>query len=79
MKMPVTHLGAIAFAASLFFGASAMAQPMSSTDFSASKSRIKAEYDVDKKACSSMVSNAKDICVAQAKGKEVLRFHLQPR
>jgi len=52
------------------FGASAMAQAMTSTDFSASKSRIKTEYGVDKKACDALASNAKDICVAQAKGKE---------
>lgn len=70
MKKPFTKFGAFAFAASLLFGASAMAQGMTSTDFSGSKSRIKTEYGVDKKACASMTSNAKDICVAQAKGKE---------
>jgi hypothetical protein len=70
MKMPVANFGAFAFAASLLFGASVMAQPVSSSEFSTSKSRIKAEYATDKKACASLAGNAKDICVAQAKGKE---------
>jgi hypothetical protein len=47
-----------------------MAQVMSSTDFSASKTRIKADYTTEKKACDSQAGNAKDICVAGAKGKE---------
>jgi hypothetical protein len=70
MKKPLANFGRFAFAASLMFGASVMAQPVSSSDFSASKTRIKAEYKADKKACASLTSNAKDICVAQAKGKE---------
>jgi hypothetical protein len=57
----------MAMAACLLFGASAMAQTMSFGDFSARKTRIKKKYKADKKACASLSSYAKDICVAQAK------------
>lgn len=35
-----------------------------------SEDQIKAQYKSDKEACNSMSSNAKDICIAEAKGKE---------
>jgi len=70
MKKSLNLLSGTAMAACLLFGGGAMAQVMSSTDFSASKTRIKAEYTTDKKACDSQAGNAKDICVAGAKGKE---------
>ena len=72
MKKPLNLLSGITMAACLLFGSNTMAQSMSSTDFSASKTRIKAEYKTDKKSCESLASNAKDICVAQAKGKEAV-------
>lgn len=67
-----TLLSSITTAACLLLGTSAMAQTMSSADFTTSKNRIKAEYKADKKACDSQASNAKDICIAQAKGKEAV-------
>lgn len=70
MKKPIGKFSVVAFAACLMLGSTVMAQTVSSSDFSASKTRIKAEYKADKNACSSLSSNAKDICVAQAKGKE---------
>lgn len=70
MKKPLHLLSGVAMSACLLFGTSAMAQPMSGTDFSAAKARIKADYNVDKKACDATSGNAKDICIAQAKGKE---------
>jgi hypothetical protein len=48
------------------------AQTMSSAEHSAAKTGIKADYKIDKAACSSSTANAKDICNAQAKGKEKL-------
>ncbi|MDR3368986.1 MAG: hypothetical protein P4L88_07490 [Rhodoferax sp.] len=69
---PLNLLSGAAMAACLMFGTSAMAQAMSSTDFSASKTRIKTEYKADKKGCASLASNAKDICIAEAKGKEAV-------
>jgi hypothetical protein len=72
MKKSLNLLSGVTMAVCLLLGTSAMAQAMSSTDFSASKTRIKAEYSTDKKACDSLASNAKDICVAEAKGKEAV-------
>jgi hypothetical protein len=70
MKKPLPLLSCIATAACLFFVNSAMAQMMSSNDFSASKGRIQSEYKSEKLSCGSQSSNAKDICIAEAKGKE---------
>lgn len=70
MKTPLNLLNGVAMAACLLFGTSAMAQTMSTADFSASITRIKTDYKADKKACDALSSNAKDICVAEAKGKE---------
>lgn len=70
MIKPLPLLNGVAMTVCLLFGTSAMAQTMSSADFSANKDRIKTEYKADKKGCASMSSNAKDICVAEAKGKE---------
>ena len=48
----------------------AHAATMSKDDYNAGKTRISAAYKADKSACSSMKSNAKDICVEEAKAKE---------
>jgi hypothetical protein len=72
MKKSLFVLSGAAVAACMLLGTAAQAQAISATDFSANKSRIKTEYAIDKKACASMASNAKDICVAQAKGKEAV-------
>ena len=44
--------------------------PMSKDGYNRAKTHADAQYSIDKKACSSLSGNAKDICVAQAKGKE---------
>jgi hypothetical protein len=72
MKNPLNLLNGVAMAACLLFGTSTMAQTMSASDFSAGKTRIKTDYKADKKACDALSSNAKDICVAEAKGKEAV-------
>lgn len=43
---------------------------MSKVDRSAAKTRISAEYKADQKLCADLKANAKDVCSAQAKGKE---------
>jgi hypothetical protein len=66
MKPIVTS---IALAVSLAFAASVQAQ----TDRKAAKAeheRIEAEAKADKAKCDPMKGNAKDICMAEAKGKE---------
>jgi hypothetical protein len=71
MKKPLPLLSCIATAAAcLFVLNNARAQSMSSSDFSAAKSRIQSDYKTDKAACGSRAGNAKDICIAEAKGKE---------
>lgn len=60
----------IATAACLLFGRSAMAQSMSKSDFKSGQDKISVEYKADKAACALLAANAKDICVAEAQGKE---------
>ena len=44
--------------------------PTSKDSYNTAKKDADAQYKVDKEACSSMKGNAKDICLAQAKGKQ---------
>ena len=46
------------------------ATPMSKDTYTAAKKNADAQYKIDKDACASLSGNAKDICVAQAKGKD---------
>jgi len=66
-------------AAGLGIAGSAMAQtnsavayatPMSKASHSQAVKDADAQYKIDKDACSSLSGNAKDICVAEAKGKD---------
>ena len=47
-----------------------MATPISKDNYVAAKASADAQYKVDKDACASLSGNAKDICIAQAKGKD---------
>lgn len=47
-----------------------MAQSMSKSDYSTSQDKIAAEYKSAKSACASLSGNPKDICVAEAEGRE---------
>jgi hypothetical protein len=44
--------------------------PMSKDSYAMAKTNADAQYKIDKDACSSLSGNAKDICVAEAKGKD---------
>jgi len=59
-------------AVALAFGGGAMAATttMSKDEYKANKDRIAADYKAAKASCDSMSGNAKDICVAEAKGRE---------
>ncbi len=48
--------------------------PMTKADHSAQKDVIAADYKVGKAACKSLADNAKDICMAAAKGKEKVAY-----
>lgn len=47
-----------------------VATPMSKDTYAAAKASADTQYKVDKDACTSLSGNAKDICIAQAKGKD---------
>jgi hypothetical protein len=47
-----------------------MAQGMSKSDYKTDKVKISANYTTAKAACASFAGNAKDICIAEARGKE---------
>lgn len=62
---------ATAAAFTLAIGAGALAaQALSKEDYKAGKDRIAADYKSAKAACDSLSANAKDVCIAEAKGKE---------
>ena len=44
--------------------------PMTKDNYAMAKKDADAQYKIDKGACSSLNGNAKDICVAEAKGKD---------
>ena len=50
--------------------APAWAAPMAPADLQAAKERVEDTFKADKAACKSVSGNARDICQAQAKGKE---------
>src|SRR6202140_3568299 len=44
--------------------------PVSKDSYTMAKTNADAQYKIDKDACSSLSGNAKDICAAEAKGKD---------
>jgi hypothetical protein len=58
------------FAAALLAGPAAHAANLTKADYDTGKTRIKADYKAEKKACDAQMANAKDICVEEAKAKE---------
>lgn len=66
------NINAIALAVTLAFSAGAMAEGMSKGDYKASKDKISADYKTANASCASLAGNASDICVAEAKGKEMV-------
>jgi len=64
------NISLIAAAIALAFSAGAQAASLSKAEFSAGKSTIATEYKSAKAGCDSFAANAKDICLAEAKGRE---------
>ncbi|CDH46177.1 MAG: hypothetical protein IPL59_25710 [Candidatus Competibacteraceae bacterium] len=74
------NMTAIAAAIGLVFSAGAMAQNMSKDAYKAADDLIAAEYTTDKAKCDPLSGNPKDICIAEAKGKEkVAKAELEAR
>jgi hypothetical protein len=69
-SMNTFNIKMITLALGVAFSAGAMAENMSKTDYKAGKDKIAAEYKTGKAACASLAGNVKDICTADAKGKE---------
>ena len=46
-----------------------LSAPMSKDGYAMAKTNADAQYKIDKEACASLSGNAKDICVAEAKGR----------
>ncbi|MCK9365085.1 MAG: hypothetical protein M0P74_15970 [Syntrophales bacterium] len=61
---------AITLAVGLALSSGASAENMSKNGYNEQKARIAATYKFDKDNCKSMSGNAKDICMAEATGKE---------
>ena len=74
------NMTAMAATIGLVFNAGVMAQTMSKDTYKAAEDRIVAEYTSDKANCYSLTGNTKDICIAEAKGKEkVAKAELKAR
>jgi len=74
------NMTAVAATIGLVFNAGVMAQAMSKDTYKAAEDRIAAEYTSDKANCDSLSGNTKDICIAEAKGKEkVAKAELEAR
>jgi len=70
----------LAVAAGMALSAGVMAQTIDRTEFNDGKSRIGAEYQAATNACAALSDNARDICIAQAKGQQkVARAELEAR
>ena len=63
-------LGFAGTAAAQMYASKTTVTPMSKDSYAMAKTNADAQYKVDKDACSSLSANAKDICMAEAKGKD---------
>jgi len=74
------RIQSLAFAVSFAFIAGAPAQGMSKPDYKAARDGIAADHKAAEAACKPLTGNARDICKAEAKGKEkVARAELDER
>ncbi len=74
------NISAIAIAVGFAFSPFAMAQTMSKDQYGTHKAEIAAEFKTGKGGCDSLSANAKDICMAEIKGKEkVAKADLEAR
>lgn len=68
--MKKSHLTLIALTAGVAFSMAVQAQTLTKAEYKAEKDKISATYKTERAACNSDKGNAKDICVALAKGKK---------
>jgi len=74
-------ISGIAIAIALAFSASGVAaQTMLKDEYKAAQNRIATEYNSSKAGCGALSANAKDVCIAEAKGKDkVAKAELEAR
>jgi hypothetical protein len=78
MKELKLKLTVAALSLGLTFSLGAAAESLSSDSYRAGKDKIAADYKSANAPCQTMSGNAKDICMAEAKGKEkVARAELE--
>jgi len=70
MNMKKFNISLLTFALGFAFSAGAMAQGMSEIDYKDSKDKIAETYKSNKASCDALSGNPKDICEADAKGRE---------
>ena len=63
-------LGVAGSAAAQTYAPKTTSTPISKDSYAAAKKNADAQYKIDNDACASLSANAKDICVAEAKGKD---------
>jgi len=63
-------LGVAGSAAAQTYSTTAAPTPMTKDNFTIARSNADAQYKLDKEACTSLSGNAKDICAAEAKGRD---------
>jgi len=68
--MKSLNIKVITVAISLAFSAGAMAASMTKDEYKTGKENVAVDYKKQKAACDSLSANAKDVCVAEAKGQE---------
>lgn len=74
------HTVAISAVITLALGTGVVAENMSKDDYKAARDRIETTYRADKRRCDSMSGNAKDVCNAEASGRErVAKAELEAR
>ncbi len=64
------NISMIAVAVGIAFSTGVMAQGLSKDEYKDNNAKIADQYKLDKAGCDSMAGNKKDICIADAKGKE---------
>lgn len=70
--MKTATLTAIAAAICLTLGNAAMARSLSKVQYKAAAKNIEAEYNSAKAGCGALAANAKDVCMAQAVGRQAV-------
>lgn len=79
----MTHSNRFRFtfvAAALACAGALSAQTMNANEYGAARDRVEADYKAARAACDKMTGNAKDVCMAEAKGHEkVAKAELQQR